>query len=757
MAEAQPGGLPTQSRRVSAPGRIAVGRAASERSREQRFRHQLDDAEDPLQLRDRLRKVPRMVQTLNVWWETAQRSMSADASAAAAADPYQLNEEGHARCMRCIYLALMEDEEDDTACEAAIADDWASDTRGEPLLSRERFFDALLELADAWTAEASEQAYNEFLWRLFENVTTLRLDVPGTSVDSEEEEEPSFDGAPVWRAIEDICGCEGILEGRVRRHSGTVEPTPRQKRAMEQARRRMGAATMQAAARGRHDRNTTGKLLLERRVASSTISSVVRGRQARQTATERKEAIVTIQKHQRQHASTQEVLSRQQAILRMQVCWRGLIGRRRVFKLQRQLLRDMQKGLRRSRPAGRPTGGGMGTAIISRALATPKTDERVASRTLPPRKDSLPQVQVSSACRNNKTNASSSAPATRGSPSGSTEQIWAAAMMNRGFGAGLLKESDLLSKAELRESIPVQPIPIQVYDPSYIMQPSASAPSLTIGVRRHAAVTYLEKHHTKSFLDRLNEAEQQQESEATPERPHRLAPLARAPSEDLPDDLPDYGTTRAPQTSPNTSNSNGGSVHRLRRRVSFAGELPSSEAPPSVVMDDSVAALQPDEPPPFWWQAEARDVADDMDAILRRNGINHEELPSSSISGLHHEPMPADVPPFGVRRRLTSPRYKPRPDPANALPEPPSLRPPPRLDSPSEADQQAFVSPLGFGHYSSHSSPGSSMRPAKVSMRKGAGMTLLHRSVSQSGLPPIQHSAMLQHHIARLYAPALRW
>ena len=89
-------------------------------------------------------------------------------------------------------------------------------------------------------------------------------------------------------------------------------------------------------------------------------------------------------------------------------------------------------------------------------------------------------------------------------------------------------------------------------------------------------------------------------------------------------------------------------------------------------MDDSVAALQPDEPPPFWWQAEARDVADDMDAILRRNGINHEELPSSSISGLHHEPMPADVPPFGVRRRLTSPRYKPRPDPANALPEPPS-------------------------------------------------------------------------------------
>ena len=105
MAEAQPGGLPTQSRRVSAPGRIAVGRAASERSREQRFRHQLDDAEDPLQLRDRLRKVPRMVQTLNVWWETAQRSMSADASAAAAADPYQLNKEGHARCMRCIYLA----------------------------------------------------------------------------------------------------------------------------------------------------------------------------------------------------------------------------------------------------------------------------------------------------------------------------------------------------------------------------------------------------------------------------------------------------------------------------------------------------------------------------------------------------------------------------------------------------------------------------------------------------------------------------
>ena len=72
----------------------------------------------------------------------------------------------------------MEDEEDDTACEAAIADDWASDTCGEPLLSRERFFDALLELADAWTAEASEQAYNEFLWRLFENVTTLRRTCP---------------------------------------------------------------------------------------------------------------------------------------------------------------------------------------------------------------------------------------------------------------------------------------------------------------------------------------------------------------------------------------------------------------------------------------------------------------------------------------------------------------------------------------------------------------------------------------------------
>ena len=70
-----------------------------------------------------------------------------------------------------IYRAVLEEWDPDDA-EATIAEDWASDTKGESELSREAFFDSIFELSDNWCATIEVQDYVSFIQNLFDAVTT---------------------------------------------------------------------------------------------------------------------------------------------------------------------------------------------------------------------------------------------------------------------------------------------------------------------------------------------------------------------------------------------------------------------------------------------------------------------------------------------------------------------------------------------------------------------------------------------------------
>ncbi len=123
--------------------------------------------------RQRLRYDGDVLGVLQQFWEAAQNSLKSDGEDV---PPDELHREGYARLMRRVYRLLIEDYEEEDV-ESSIAEDWAKDARGEQVLTRVRFCDAVFEIADMWTSGVSSAEYTSFLRRLFERVTTAEEEV----------------------------------------------------------------------------------------------------------------------------------------------------------------------------------------------------------------------------------------------------------------------------------------------------------------------------------------------------------------------------------------------------------------------------------------------------------------------------------------------------------------------------------------------------------------------------------------------------
>ena len=118
---------------------------------------------DEASLRERmkLRSHPRIHAALGTWWAAA-RSMDVDGDD-------HIGREEHAFIFIRVYRALLDDYCDDDAAKA-IAEDWESDSAGEPRLTQARFCDSLFEVADMWTSAIDVDEYVEFLTRLLEHI-----------------------------------------------------------------------------------------------------------------------------------------------------------------------------------------------------------------------------------------------------------------------------------------------------------------------------------------------------------------------------------------------------------------------------------------------------------------------------------------------------------------------------------------------------------------------------------------------------------
>ena len=122
-------------------------------------------SKDSLKKRYELRHNEEVVEQLQLWWDTALRSMQSGNDS----DAHELVCERYVEFSIRIYKAMIENF-DLAEAEQSARDDWEDDSRGEPTLGRERFMDSMFELADVWTHSMEPVEYASFLKTLFAQV-----------------------------------------------------------------------------------------------------------------------------------------------------------------------------------------------------------------------------------------------------------------------------------------------------------------------------------------------------------------------------------------------------------------------------------------------------------------------------------------------------------------------------------------------------------------------------------------------------------
>lgn len=134
-----------------------------------------------LKQRARLRRDPRVAESLEMWWQAALRGDLSEGSRALDGEvtgqgnggidhASSIGFGGYTAFLSRVYRVILRDFE---AVEAgmAIEKDWVQDSRGAERLTRTRFLDSLFELADMWTAGICPYQYTAFLMSLFDKVS----------------------------------------------------------------------------------------------------------------------------------------------------------------------------------------------------------------------------------------------------------------------------------------------------------------------------------------------------------------------------------------------------------------------------------------------------------------------------------------------------------------------------------------------------------------------------------------------------------
>ena len=399
-----------------------------------------------------------------------------------------ISREGHALCLRPVYRALMEEYEPEEA-EEAISDDWEADTRGAGQLSCAAFGDAIFELSDVWTETLEEQEYVDFLWRLLEHVTR------------------SLSGGDelVYKHAQEVHWCEDLTNGGAKTDAKLLpeDPTPRQKSGKRVQERRKGAKIIQAGMRGRRDRKSAS----ERKQAVKTIQAGGRGHHARKVVQHRRQSIVTIQKNARRRGAYREASAMRKAVLTVQMAFR------------------LVKGLKRHRDDKQKHGS---MAVLDEQL------ERFRWRAQKQREADM-AMRDEQLSELDKFRRRAHALRNRRRALGALGALGAAAPENAD---DLVIQLASLKAAE--------------YDATVIREPDDYPSPLTVGRRRHASDTYIERKHPKvkaraRYLDFLSKEPKQKSARELRLERESVERNARAVSLSPP---PRYGMTRSVSLSP---------------------------------------------------------------------------------------------------------------------------------------------------------------------------------------------------------------
>ena len=216
-----------------------------------------------LRQRMALRYDKRVLEVLQMFWETALRSTVPIEEGGGDTRAEGITYEGYGMMLARVYRVMIKDCDDDDL-EQSIEVDWQHDAKGAELLNRKAFCDSMFELADSWTAGVCPYEYSAFLKRIYALVTEDQsLFHEGMLLDRvkvwKDEDDVEFDEATFGEAFteedgeeaEDDDDADGPPISIIRRKSKKVVKESQEKRAC--------ATRVQANYRGKKGRGEEKK------------------------------------------------------------------------------------------------------------------------------------------------------------------------------------------------------------------------------------------------------------------------------------------------------------------------------------------------------------------------------------------------------------------------------------------------------------------------------------------------------------------
>ena len=126
--------------------------------------------------REKLRHHPKILNELQLWWDTL---ISWAKTTQGRSDATSLNFEEYCQLHRVLYRELLgEDEYDEAEADEAAAEEWQLDCGGAETLEHAEFFNSIFELADMYVDSIEAKEYSDFLKDLRLNVKTSLSKLP---------------------------------------------------------------------------------------------------------------------------------------------------------------------------------------------------------------------------------------------------------------------------------------------------------------------------------------------------------------------------------------------------------------------------------------------------------------------------------------------------------------------------------------------------------------------------------------------------
>jgi hypothetical protein len=244
--------------------------------------------------------------------DAASSSSSSSSSPSSSATTRALAKTGYFAILRRVFRCML-DEFDEEDVRATLEEDWAADSGGRELLSRELFHDGLFQLADVWTAGVSPEEYAAFLRTLLGRIAAGGRFIHEGKISycSEYEQDDGEDSA----AAQSPASNE---ESRTP-PTPTPSPSPRRNKKFAQPKRENFSALC--------------------------IQTSTRKRQGKRKARKRGDAVVTIQSNMRRTPVERDYTTKKGACVAIQAGARGRRVRVHAARL-RIAVRSIQAGIR---------------------------------------------------------------------------------------------------------------------------------------------------------------------------------------------------------------------------------------------------------------------------------------------------------------------------------------------------------------------------------------------------------------------------